>query len=200
MTTILHIDSSANLQHSVTRGLTRDTVAGLLKQHPDARIITRDVTAQPLPHISPEFLAGLFAKGETASPQTLKLSDELLGELFAADILVIGAPMYNFSIPSQLKAWIDHIVRAGKTFTYTASGAQGLLTGKRAIVAVASGGAYAGGALDHAAYTCSRSWDSWASPMSASSAPKNRLMAPKPRRDSVAQAKHTLEAEIARAA
>jgi FMN-dependent NADH-azoreductase len=200
MTTILHIDSSANLQHSVTRALTRDTITGLLKQHPEARVITRDVTANPLPHISPEFLAGLFAKGETASPDTLKLSNELLEELFAADLIVIGAPMYNFSVPSQLKAWIDHVVRAGRTFQYTASGVQGLLSGKRAIVAVASGGTYEGGPLDHAGAYLQQILGLMGIADVAIIRAEKQAYGPEAAADSMAQARHKLEAETARAA
>lgn len=147
MTTILHIDSSAKSQGSATRAISADAVATLQKTYPQATVVYRDLTKDPLPHISPEFLAGIFAGGEFANHPTVKLSDSLVEELFAADILVIGAPMYNFSIPSQLKAWIDHVLRAGKTFKYTEQGPIGLVTGKRAIVAVASGGFYSEGPM-----------------------------------------------------
>ena len=147
MKTILQIDSSAKKDGSATRALTAAAVATLRKQYPDAEVVYRDLTDEPLPHISPEFLAGIFAGGEYANHATVKLSDALLAELFAADILVIGAPMYNFGIPSQLKAWIDYIVRAGKAFRYTEKGPEGLVTGKRAIVAVANGGVYTQGPM-----------------------------------------------------
>ena len=147
MTTILHLDSSAKSQGSVTRELTADAITSLKKQHPDAKVIYRDLTKNPLPHISPEYLGGIFAGGELANHETVKLSDKLLEELFAADILVIGAPVYNFGVPSQLKSWIDYIARAGKTFNYTAEGPKGLITGKRAIVAIASGGVYSSGPM-----------------------------------------------------
>ena len=147
MTTILHIDSSARIEGSATRAITADAVSALQKQYPEVKVIYRDLTKNPLPHIGPEFLAGIFADGEHASHETVKLSDTLLGELFAADILVIGTPMYNFSIPSQMKSWIDFVLRAGKTFSYSEQGPKGLVTGKRAIVAVASGGVYSEGPM-----------------------------------------------------
>jgi FMN-dependent NADH-azoreductase len=153
MTTILHIDSSAKAQDSPTHALTAGAIAALLKKHPQAKVIHRDLTKDPLNHISPEFLAGIFAGGEYANHATVKLSDKLVDELLSADILVIGAPMYNFGIPSQLKAWIDYVVRAGKTFRYSEKGPEGLVvTGKRAIIAIGSGGVYSEGpmaAFDH---------------------------------------------------
>jgi FMN-dependent NADH-azoreductase len=84
-----------------------------------------------------------------AEQQALQRSDLLTEELLAADVLVLAAPMYNFAIPSTLKAWLDHVLRAGKTFKYSETGPQGLLTGKRAFVLTARGGIYAGGSLDH---------------------------------------------------
>jgi FMN-dependent NADH-azoreductase len=155
MTKILHLDSSARAQASVTRALTARIVETLRRADPQAEVTYRDLTLDALPHIGPEYLNGLFAGGATPSHETVMLSDRLIEELFAADILVIGAPMYNFSIPSQLKAWIDYVLRAGKTFHYTAEGKpEGLVQHKRAIVAVASGGAYAEGPMqpfDHVA-------------------------------------------------
>ena len=148
MTTILHIDSSAKTQGSATRTLTADAVRVLQQKDPATKVIYRDLTKDPLPHISAEYLGGIFGAAGLADHETVKLSDTLLGELNMADILVIGAPMYNFSIPSQLKAWIDYVLRAGKTFRYTADGKpEGLIHGKRAIIAVASGGVYSEGPM-----------------------------------------------------
>ncbi|MDB5478070.1 MAG: FMN-dependent NADH-azoreductase [Alphaproteobacteria bacterium] len=153
MTTILHLYSSARTEGSATRALTAEIVAQLQRTDQGTTVVYRDLTKQVLPHISPEFLNGLFAGGEHANHATVKLSDLLIDEVNAADILVIGAPMYNFSVPSQLKAWIDHVLRAGKTFKYSAEGMPiGLVTGKRAIVAIANGGVYTTGpmvAFDH---------------------------------------------------
>ena len=130
---VLHIDSSILGEGSATRALTREIVGRLKEQHPEATVTYLDLAAEALPHLSGKSLAR---------------SDELEGarnaaaleEFQAADVLVIGAPIYNFSIPSQLKAWIDRITVAGKTFRYTASGPEGLAGGKQVIVAVARGG------------------------------------------------------------
>lgn len=153
MTTILHIDSSAKLDGSATRTLTAEAIRAIQAKDPAASVVYRDLTRSPLPHISPEYLGGIFGNPALASHETVQRSDGLIEELFAADIIVIGAPMYNFGIPSQLKAWIDNICRAGKTFRYTAEGKpEGLLKNKRAIVATAHGGVYSEGpmvAYDH---------------------------------------------------
>ncbi len=145
--TVLHIDSSAKHQGSATRALTAEAVAALKAQDPGTKVVYRDLTANPLPHISPEYLGGILGTAEFADHDTVKLSDSLLEEFFAADVIVIGAPMYNFSIPSQLKAWFDFVLRAGKTFKYGATGPEGLVIGKRAIVAIASGGVYSEGPM-----------------------------------------------------
>ena len=119
--TVLHIDSSINAEESASRAITRSIVERL----PTDTIIYRDLAADPLPHLA--------ARGD---------DPHVLEEFLAADTVVIGAPMYNFAIPSQLKAWIDRIVVAGATFRYTAAGPEGLAGGKRVIVAVARGGFY----------------------------------------------------------
>jgi len=145
MTTILHLDSSAKPQGSATKDLTRATVEKLQQADPDSKVIYHDLAANPLPHLSPETLAALFTGQDHAGVQ---LSDKLVDELLAADTIVIGAPMYNFGIPSQLKAWIDHVWRAGKTFKYTAEGTvNGLAAGKKAIIVVSTGGIYAEGPM-----------------------------------------------------
>ena len=119
--TVLHIDSSINGEASASRALTRSIVDRLGTE----RIIYRDLAAEPLPHL-------------TERGQDPELTDEFL----AADTVVIGAPMYNFTLPTQLKAWIDRIVVAGKTFRYTENGPEGLAGNKRVIVALARGGFY----------------------------------------------------------
>lgn len=134
---LLHIDSSSLGSHSVSRGLTADIVAELKRAQPNLQVQYRDLFAQPLPHWAPV---------ADASDPAASLGNEMLEEFLAADVVVIGAPMYNFSISSQLKAWIDRITVAGKTFRYTANGPEGLAGGKRVIIASSRGGHYSSGA------------------------------------------------------
>ena len=122
--TILHIDSSISGENSASRAISRSIVDRL--RGADAQVVTRDLVNEPLPHLT------LDAFADTS------VLDEFLG----ADTIVIGAPMYNFTLPTQLKAWLDRILVAGKTFRYTASGPEGLAGGKRVIVALARGGFY----------------------------------------------------------
>jgi FMN-dependent NADH-azoreductase len=141
---LLHIDSSALGDYSVSRQLTADIVAELKRQTPSAETSYRDLAAQPLPHWTPA----------VADPTTAEaaLGNELVEEFLAADTVVIGAPMYNFGISSQLKAWIDRISVAGKTFRYTVEGVEGLAKGKRVFIASSRGGQYVEGpfaAYDH---------------------------------------------------
>ena len=143
MTTILHIASSSNLHSSVTRQIGTVALEDLKKTNPGATIIERDLIKNPAPHVSPEFLGALFS-GKDYAP-ALALSQQLIDEIMASDIIVLEAPMYNFGIPSVLKAWIDHIVRAGKTFQYGASGPEGLVKGKKAIIVLGRGGVYSEG-------------------------------------------------------
>jgi len=130
---VLHIDSSILGEGSATRALTRGIVARLKSEHPDAEVTYLDLAAEDLPHLSQSALA---RSDESEAARNARALDEFL----AADVLVIGAPIYNFSIPSQLKAWIDRIVIAGKTFRYTANGPEGLASGREVIVAMARGG------------------------------------------------------------
>ena len=130
---LLHIDSSALGGYSVSRQLTADIVAELKRNAPDANVHYHDLAAQPLPHWTPV---------ADASDPAAVLGNQLLEEFLAADVVVIGAPMYNFAISSQLKAWLDRILVAGKTFRYTANGPEGLAGGKRVIVASSRGGIY----------------------------------------------------------
>lgn len=133
---LLHIDSSALGNHSVSRGLTAAIVAELIREQPGTEVTYRDLAAQPLPHWSPV--------ADAADPAAI-LGNDVMEEFLAADVIVIGAPMYNFSIPSALKAWIDRVAVAGKTFRYTANGPEGLAAGKRVIVASSRGGFYGQG-------------------------------------------------------
>jgi FMN-dependent NADH-azoreductase len=124
--TILHIDSSINGENSASRTITKAIVDGLKKSNWGEQIVYRDLVANPIPHLTLDaFAANLDIE-----------------EFLEADTVVIGAPMYNFSIPSQLKAWIDRIAVAGKTFSYTENGPVGLVKGKRVIIALARGGFY----------------------------------------------------------
>lgn len=136
---ILHIDSSIQGEASASRALTHEIVAQWRATHPHAEVRYRDLAAEELPHLSPRALA---RADELESARNAAVLEEFL----AADVVVIGAPLYNFSIPSQLKAWIDRITVAGRTFRYTDKGPVGLATGKQVIVAVARGGVYAPGA------------------------------------------------------
>jgi FMN-dependent NADH-azoreductase len=136
---LLHIDSSIQGEASASRELTREIVARWKVARPGIEVTYRDLAATELPHLS----GGAYLRTDELEAAR---NAALLEEFLAADVVVIGAPLYNFGIPSQLKAWIDRIVVAGKTFRYTASGPQGLAGGKRVILAVSRGGVYAPGA------------------------------------------------------
>jgi FMN-dependent NADH-azoreductase len=140
---LLHIDSSVLGPHSVSRQVSAAIVDRLRQATPSLDIVYRDLTQTPLAHLSGSHLAA--AQGAPAPAELgpdLAASVAVLNEFLDADIVVIGAPMYNFTIPSQLKAWIDRILVAGKTFQYGANGPQGLAGGKRVIVAISRGGFY----------------------------------------------------------
>ncbi len=152
MSRVLVIESSARQQGSVSRELTQQFIANWQAAHPADQIQVRDVAAEPVPHLDATLLGGWMTPSEQqteAEKAALARSNQLTDELLAADVLVLAAPMYNFAIPSTLKAWLDHVLRAGITFKYTETGPQGLLTGKRAFVLTARGGIYAGSGLDH---------------------------------------------------
>ena len=152
MSRILVIESSARQQGSVSRQLTEQFLVQWRQAHPADVVQVRDLAVEQVPHLDADLLGGWMKPAEqqsAAEQQAAQLSDLLTDELLAADVLVLAAPMYNFAIPSTLKAWLDHVLRAGKTFKYSETGPQGLLTGKRAFVLTARGGIYAGGSLDH---------------------------------------------------
>jgi FMN-dependent NADH-azoreductase len=141
---LLHIDSSALGGYSVSRQLSATIVAELKLQTPNIEISYLDLAAQPLAHWTPAVVDGSTAEAA--------LGNMLVEQFLAADIVVIGAPMYNFGISSQLKAWIDRIAVAGKTFRYTENGVEGLAKGKQLIIASSRGGMYVEGpfaAFDH---------------------------------------------------
>lgn len=147
--TILHLDASPRLSDSVTRDLTSKIVS----RWPKAQVIRRDLAKNPVPQLTDSWIAANFTPADQRSPEQaaeLALSDELINEVTQADTLVIGLPVYNFAPPAALKAWIDHVARAGVTFRYTENGPEGLIHGKRVILAMASGGTGAGSEIDFA--------------------------------------------------
>lgn len=152
MSKILVIESSARTQGSISRQLTAEFIGQWQAAHPADSVTVRDLARDPVPHLDATLLGSWMTPAEQqseAEQAALARSNLLTGELLAADVLVLAAPMYNFGIPSTLKAWLDHVLRAGVTFKYTETGPQGLLSGKRAIVLTARGGIYAGGSMDH---------------------------------------------------
>jgi FMN-dependent NADH-azoreductase len=147
VTTILLLNSSLYGENGQSSRLAAEFVAQLA----GARVIRRDLGVQPLPHLDAERFAAFLAKPEARTPaqrRVVQESDALIAELKAADTIVLGLPMYNFGVPSQLKAYFDHVARAGVTFRYTDKGPVGLLTGKKAYVFAARGGLYQGTARD----------------------------------------------------
>ena len=144
---VLHIDSSPISADSVSRDLTRQIIDGLKARAPNLEIIRYDLGSEPLPHLTFDAI-GALRRAELATDEQHEIgvrSDRMIEELQSADLIVIGSPMYNFGITSQLKAWFDNIIRAGKTFRYTYQGPEGLLYGKHAIVVESRGGVYSSG-------------------------------------------------------
>jgi FMN-dependent NADH-azoreductase len=143
MKTILYLTSSIFGDGGQSSRLAAEFVAA----QPGTRVIARDLARNPVPHLDAERFGAFLSKPEDRTPaqqRVLDESDALIAELKQADTLVLGLPMYNFGVPSQLKAWFDHVARAGATFKYTDKGSVGLLTGKQAYVFAARGGLYAG--------------------------------------------------------
>lgn len=144
---ILQIKASVFSGNGQSSRLADEFVARLRRHNPTAEVVERDLAVEPVPHLDGARVGAFFAKPEERSAGQKALiaySDALINELRRADVIVIGLPMYNFGVPSQLKAWFDHIARAGETFKYIEKGAVGLLTGKKAYVFAARGGVYAG--------------------------------------------------------
>jgi len=144
---LLHLDSSILGGNSVSRALSAEIVARAVALHPGLEIVYRDLATDEARHLSGAHVGARFgaAVDDAALGYDLAKGDVLLDELLAADILVIGAPMYNLTVPTQLKAWIDRVAIAGKTFRYTQNGPEGLLKGKKAFIASARGGIYSKG-------------------------------------------------------
>ncbi len=152
MTTLLQIKASIHDDSGQSSQLANQYVAAFRRRHPHAKVVVRDVAvAEPVPHLTRERFGAFITKPEERSAEQhaiVAYSDTLIDELKAADVIALGLPMYNFGVPSQLKAYFDHIARAGATFKYSEKGPVGLLTGKRAIVFAARGGLYEGTPLD----------------------------------------------------
>jgi FMN-dependent NADH-azoreductase len=152
MTTLLQINASISNGNGQSSRLADLFVTAYRESHPGTKVVKRDVAAkEPVPHLNAERFAALIAKPherDAAQHGVVAYSDSLINELQQADVIVLGLPMYNFGVPSQLKAYFDHIARAGVTFKYTDKGPVGQLTGKKAYVFAARGGLYAGTPLD----------------------------------------------------
>jgi FMN-dependent NADH-azoreductase len=147
MKTLLQLNSSLFSSNGQSSRLADKFVAQWTDANPDSALLVRDLAADPIPHLDAERFGAFLAKPEDrseAQQATVDFSDKLIEELRAADVIVLGLPLYNFGIPSQLKAYFDHVARAGVTFRYTENGPVGLLNGKKAYVFAARGGLYAG--------------------------------------------------------
>lgn len=144
---LLHIDSSITGANSVSRQVSAEIVKRLLETEPTLQIARRDLDVNPLPHLDSAVLSVTMtnAPADEHTRGAIAKNGEALEEFLGADVIVIGTPMYNFAVPSQLKAWIDRILIAGKTFRYTEKGPEGLTSGKKVIVASSRGGIYAPG-------------------------------------------------------
>ena len=148
---LLKINSSANKTNSISRNQVDDIISKLTNKYHTTEVIDRDVAYSNLPYLDHEFVQAMFQKGTLSAEQikTLSISDVLIDELHSSDIIVIGAPMYNFTIPASLKSYFDLISRPGKTFNYTAQGSvEGLVNLKMAIVVISTGGTPIGSPMD----------------------------------------------------
>lgn len=151
MKTLLQINSSLTSDQGMSSRLANQFVSNWQHANPSSRIITRDLAMQPVPHLTAERFQAFLTAPDKLTPVQQSIvseSDTLISELKAADVIVLGLPMYNLGIPSTLKAWIDHVARAGVTFRYTASGSEGLLGGRKAYVFTTRGGHYKGTPMD----------------------------------------------------
>jgi FMN-dependent NADH-azoreductase len=151
MKNLLQINASIFSHQGQSSLLANRFVAKWQADHADGKVVVRDLASSPVPHLDGERFGAFLSKPETRTEQqqaVVDFSDQLINELKNADVLVLGLPLYNFGVPSGLKAYIDHIARAGSTFKYTETGPVGLLTGKKAVIFAARGGKYAGTPLD----------------------------------------------------
>ncbi|MDR7128122.1 FMN-dependent NADH-azoreductase [Algoriphagus sp. 4150] len=153
---ILHLITSTRGNDSVSNRLGNAIIERLQKQFPISEVKKKNLAKSPLPHLGEVHLTSFFTPAKDRTPQLAQAvihSDDAIAELNMTDILVIDVPMYNFSIPSTLKSWIDHIARAGITFRYTESGVEGLVKNKKVYLAIASGGIYSEGIMKEVDFT-----------------------------------------------
>jgi FMN-dependent NADH-azoreductase len=153
MTTLLKLNTSLFSQTGASNVLTDEFAARLVEHDPTVHVIDRDLAREPIPHLTAERFQSFLAPADSRTPEQhahVAYSDALIDELRAADVIVLGLPMYNFGIPSMLKAYFDHVARAGVTFRYTEKGPEGLLKGKKAYILATRGGKYAGTPIDTA--------------------------------------------------
>ncbi|NDA48099.1 MAG: FMN-dependent NADH-azoreductase, partial [Alphaproteobacteria bacterium] len=147
MGTLLFVSSSLMGDKSQSRQVAADYIAAARAANPGLTVVERHLTPDNIPHLGMDALAGLGATPDARTPAqaaAVKLADTIIEEVEAADTIVLAVPMYNFSVPSTLKAWLDHVARAGRTFKYTANGPEGQLKNKRVIVVESRGGFYTG--------------------------------------------------------
>jgi FMN-dependent NADH-azoreductase len=156
MPTLLHLIASPRGDFSISRRLSTAAVDAWKKKNPGGKVIERDLTKTEMTFVDVDWITGAFSKPDhhtESQKSALAISDELIDELLESDEIIIGTPMYNFAIPAVLKAWIDHVVRFGKTFTYGTGGREGLAKGRKIVIVVASGQKYDGasglGAYDY---------------------------------------------------
>jgi FMN-dependent NADH-azoreductase len=150
MNQILLVTTSPRGSDSYSNQVAHALVAKLRAEKPGARLVTRDFATAPLPHVGEDYIVGRMLPADqrnAGQAASVALSDELIAELFASDAIVIASPMYNFGVPSTLKAWIDHLARAGETFSYSAAGPEGLVKGKKVYLIQARGGVYSEGPM-----------------------------------------------------
>lgn len=148
--TILVIESSINGNRSYSNQLADGILGSILSAKPGSRVVRRNLADHPFPHLGAEHMAAFATPENERTPgqrQLAEPSDEAIGELLAADHIIIGVPMYNFGISGYLKAWLNHIARAGLTFSYASGQPQGLVTGKKVYLAISTGGVYSSGAM-----------------------------------------------------